>query len=63
MRDLESEPGKIKFAWPLNNLITKTPGIVKFAVRFFNFIDGKNGKELTYSLNTLTSEIIIKSAL
>lgn len=62
MRDLESEPGKIKFAWPLNNLITKVPGTVKFAVRFFA-LDNNNEQTLAYSLNTLASEIIIKPAL
>ena len=64
MRDLDSEPGKSKFAWPLNNLSTRVPGVVKFAVRFFNFSDSEeDGKELVYSLNTLTSEITIKPAL
>jgi hypothetical protein len=62
MRDLDSEPGKIKFAWPLNNLITKTPGAVKFAVRFFS-ITNNTEKELAYSLNTLPAEIIIKPSL
>lgn len=62
MKDLESEPGKIKFAWPLNDAITKVPGVVKFAVRFFR-ITNDSSKELVYSLNTLDSEIIIKAAL
>lgn len=62
MIDLDSEPGKIKFAWPLNDAVTKTPGTVKFAVRFFR-ITNDNVKELVYSLNTLDAEIIIKAAL
>ena len=68
MKDIESEPGKIKFAWPLNDAITKVPGVVKFAVRFFRIaedMDNNDGtsKELVYSLNTLDAEIIIKAAL
>ena len=62
MIDLDSEPGKIKFAWPLNDAVTKTPGVVKFAVRFFR-ITNDNSKELVYSLNTLDAEITIKAAL
>ena len=61
MRDLDSEPGKIKFAWPLNSAVTEVPGPVKFAVRFFR-VD-PNTSELVYSLNTLEAEIIIKNAL
>ena len=34
MRDLTS-PGKIRFAWPLYDAITKHPGNVKFSVRFY----------------------------
>jgi hypothetical protein len=62
MRDLVSEKGKIKFAWPLNDEITATPGPVKFAVRFFR-ITNDASKELVYSLNTLEAEIMIKAAL
>ena len=61
MRDLDSEPGKIKFAWPLNAAVTEVPGPVKFAVRFFR-VD-PNTSELVYSLNTLEAEIVIKNAL
>ena len=62
MIDLETEPGKIKFAWPLNDKITEFPGTVKFSVRFFR-IDGANTNKLLYSLNTLEASIIIKEAL
>ena len=62
MRDINSEPGKIKFAWPLNDAITAIPGPVKFAVRFFR-ISNDNAKELVYSLNTTDAEITIRPAL
>lgn len=62
MIDRESEPGKLKFAWPLNDKITKVPGAVKFSVRFFR-TEGPNGEKLLYSLNTTEAEIIIKEAL
>lgn len=62
MIDLETEPGKIKFAWPLNDKITEFPGTVKFSVRFFR-IDGSDTNKLLYSLNTLEASIIIKEAL
>lgn len=60
IKDLESTPGKIRFAWPLYNTITKHSGVVKFSIRFFIF--DKNDK-LVYSLNTLESNLIIKPAL
>ena len=58
--DIDSEPGKIRFAWPLHNTITAHSGIVKFSVRFFVF-DGN--EKLAYSLNTLEANIMIKPAL
>ena len=62
MIDLETESGKIKFAWPLNDQITAVPGSVKFSVRFFRLDDSAPNK-LLYSLNTTEKEIIIKEAL
>ena len=64
MRDLETCPGKIRFAWPLNDAITKTAGNVRFSVRFFRFSEEADGKlKLHYSLNTIESTIVIKPAL
>ena len=62
MIDLESEPGKIKFAWPLNDQITEVAGTVKFSVRFFR-VDDSSPNKLLYSLNTTDKEITIKEAL
>ena len=59
MIDLDSESDKIKFAWPLHNIITKNPGDVNFSVRFFRLHEG----ETAYSLNTLSNKIVIKAAL
>lgn len=64
MMDLETEPGKLRFAWPLNDEVTKVPGNVKFSVRFFNDNNGQQGnRKLVYSLNTIESQIVIKPAL
>ena len=60
MIDLDSEPSKIKFAWPLSKEITQHAGTVKFSVRFFRL--DENDKVI-YSLNTLESSIVIKPAL
>ena len=57
-----SEPGKIKFAWPLNDSITKAAGSVDFSVRF-SLADKVNPDKLYYSLNTTSATIIIKPAL
>lgn len=62
MIDLETEAGKIKFAWPLNDQITAVAGVVKFSVRFFR-VDDSAPNKLLYSLNTTEKEIIIKEAL
>jgi hypothetical protein len=62
MMDLDSEKGKLRFAWPLNDTVTERPGIVKFSVRFFR-VNDNNPNELLYSLNTTDSSIIIKPAL
>lgn len=62
MIDLESEPGKIKFAWPLNSSITEYAGSVNFSVRF-SLSDQTNADKLYYSLNTTSATIIIKPAL
>jgi hypothetical protein len=60
MVDLETYPGQIRFAWPLNDAITQYAGNIKFAVRFFR-ID--NANEVIYSLNTLEATLVIKPAL
>ena len=54
-----SVPNKIRFGWPLTKTITKTPGRVEFSVRFFR----QDATDVLYSFNTLSNEILIKSAL
>lgn len=68
MKDLESNPGKIRFAWPLHDVITQYDGIVKFSVRFYLIEKEKdeNGSfydKLAYALNTLEASFVIKPAL
>ena len=60
IKDYETIPGKIRFAWPLHNKVTSHSGIVKFSVRFFIFDENR---KLAYSLNTLESSLLIRPAL
>ena len=62
VRDVDSEPGKLIFGWPLSEEITDVSGPVKFAVRFVKF-NPTNAAEIYYSFSTLTAEAQIKSAL
>ena len=72
MKDVETEPGKLRFGWPLDSEITAVPGNVQFAVRFFKKgivdvpqLDGTTVQEnkVIYSFNTLPATIRISSAL
>lgn len=68
MIDLETEPGKIRFAWPLTDEVTAVAGNVKFSVRFFRLANGAdpnsdNAGDVVYSLNTIENIIPIKPAL
>lgn len=62
VRDVESEPGKLIFGWPLSEEITDVSGAVKFAVRFVKF-NPTDTTDVVYSFSTLTTEAQIKSAL
>lgn len=59
--DLDSEPNFIIFGWPLSSAITKTPGQVIFAVRFYT-ID-ETSKKIDYSFATLTQTVQVKESL
>lgn len=76
MIDKDSIPNQLRFAWPLTDEVTATPGDVKFSVRFFRVGADVNGedvdpdnateeqiKNLVYSLNTTEATIKIKPAL
>lgn len=60
MIDLETYPGQLRFGWPLTSEITKYPGKVKFAVRFYR--KDKQGK-YQYILNTEEALLPIKGGL
>lgn len=60
--DLESEEGKIRFGWPLVSDITKYPGQVQFAVRFF-IEDSETAGKFHYLLNTQTFTLNVKDSL
>lgn len=63
LKDLETFPGKLRFGWPLTSAITKTPGPVHFAVRFFKESSEGGDKKYNYLLNTLTSTITVRPGL
>lgn len=58
--DIESQPGKIIFGWPLSAEVTRNPGTVKFSIRFIKF---GNDSTIAYSFSTLTSSITINPGL
>lgn len=62
VRDIESEPGKIIFGWPLSSAITGRSGPIKFSVRFYQWVD-ENKTALAYSFSTLTAQANINPAL
>ena len=59
--DLDSEPNFIIFGWPLSSAITKMPGQVTFAVRFYT-ID-ETSQKIDYSFATLTQAVQVKESL
>lgn len=62
--DATIEPGYIIFGWPLSSVLTKNPGQIDFAVRFYSYNkDKEKGKKIEYSLSTLTSKIVVKETL
>lgn len=72
LKDVETEPGKVRFGWPLDSDITAVPGKVQFAVRMFKRgdvtvqnLDGTTStvNKIVYSYNTLPATLTIASAL
>ena len=63
IRDIESEPGKLIFGWALSDVITKTPGALKFSVRFFQWDDDVTQNRIDYSFSTLTASANIQPSL
>lgn len=67
--DVTYNKGHILFGWPLDKEITKYPGTVKFAVRFYktedyqDHVTGEWKKRLVYSFSTLTSSFVVQPSL
>ena len=59
-KDLESDPGKMIFGWPISKELTEIGGTIKFAVRFY--IENTD-REFTYSFTTLPAEVFVNSSL
>lgn len=63
MIDRDSVPGKLRFAWPISNELTKEPGNVKFSVRFFMVApDQDDEQKMIYSLNTKEASFNVVAA-
>lgn len=60
VKDIESDPNYLIFGWPLDTEITKTPGPIKFSVRF---IQRNDDDEIVYSFSTLEAQATINPAL
>ena len=65
-RDVATDPTKVIFGWPIYSDLTKAPGTIKFAVRFYTL--GQPDEEtsiapIIYSLTTLPSEVSIGATL
>lgn len=68
MKDIEFEPGKIRFGWPLDSEITSQAGTVKYSVRFWirdTIKDAMNQdvEKVVYSFNTLSSSFVVSPSL
>ena len=60
--DIMSEPNKIIFGWALSEALTKTPGNIKFAVRFYKWANDAMTK-LSYSWASQTVSVAVKETL
>jgi len=60
-KDIESEPGKIIFGWPISHELTQTNGTIKFAVRFYIVDNEKH--EFKYSFTTLPAEVNVNATI
>ncbi|MBO7535709.1 MAG: hypothetical protein J6T34_01020 [Bacilli bacterium] len=60
--DIMSEPNKIIFGWALSEALTKTPGNIKFAVRFYKWANEAMTK-LSYSWASQTVSVAVKETL
>lgn len=60
--DIMSEPNKIIFGWALSEALTKKPGNIKFAVRFYKWANDAMTK-LSYSWASQTVSVAVKETL
>lgn len=70
--DTEADAHRVRFGWPLTDVVTANAGKLQFAVRIFQRADvevqGLNGQKTTvnkivYSFNTLPASLTIQKAL
>ena len=70
--DTEADASRVRFGWPLTDVVTANAGKLQFAVRIFQRADvpvqGLNGQtemvnKIVYSFNTLPASLTIQKAL
>lgn len=63
--DTDTEPGKIRFGWPLTHEVTQVAGNVEFQVRFYsrNTNDTEHKYDYFYVLGTLPTKLPIKPGI
>ena len=64
LKDLISIHGKIKFGWPIGNIITdENSGTLEFSVRFIDWKGSADNPDIAYSFSTLPTKLVIKDTL
>ena len=64
--DTSIEADHVIIGWPIHQKLTKIPGKIEFALRFFDIGEDKDGPykdKLVYSFSTLPAEVEIKPSL
>ena len=62
--DANIEPGYVIIGWPIRSELTKIPGKIEFAVRFYTIPDeGPNSNKVMYSFSTIPAFVEVKPSL
>lgn len=59
IKDIESNPGKLIFGWPISSDITSRSGKINFSIRFYRI----DGNQIIYSLSTQTQSVAVNPTI
>lgn len=59
IKDIESNPGKLIFGWPISSDITNRSGKINFSIRFYRI----DGNQIIYSLSTQTQSVAVNPTI